>query len=80
MNLDGDSKTSLLEIQAYLTRNIYVVCRPVRGRVSADLREEENANLGNLYQMLDKKGVFDEICRAVYEFDRSEWLRKSKPI
>ena len=61
MNLDGDERTSLLEIQAYLIRNIYVLCRPVRGIVSADLLEEESSELNSLYHTIRRDSIPSDI-------------------
>ena len=64
MDLDGDNMTTTLEMAAYLVRNQYLVCRPVRNKV---MRWDHYV----FYMVYPKKSKTN-IDKSMKQFDRNK--------
>ena len=52
MDFDKDNKTIALEVAAYLTRNQYIVCRPIRDRILQSEVQPISVKKDSITQML----------------------------
>lgn len=53
MNLDGNTKVTELEVDAWFTRNEYVVCRPWRYEAILALSERERESKKVVWEFVD---------------------------